>query len=120
MAQKVPIGKRKGNIKNTSVIPRPVTPVTGRGNPFLFLDSSIFPRGVKENGLPRRFAPRNDRGLLYVAFSFSNRQSLYTGDVALRIAPLYQKRQVQRIRIERQDNYSHKECQRANQPSGIV
>ena len=61
MAQKVPIGKRKGNIKNTSVIPRLVTPVTGRGNPFLFLDSSIFPRGVKENGLPRRFAPRNDR-----------------------------------------------------------
>ena len=26
-----------------------------------FIDGSIFPRGVKENGLPRRFAPRNDR-----------------------------------------------------------
>ena len=41
----------------------------------------------KRNGLPRRFAPRNDRGFLYVAFSFSNWQSLYTGAVALRIAP---------------------------------
>ena len=26
-----------------------------------FIDGSIFPLGVKENGLPRRFAPRNDR-----------------------------------------------------------
>ena len=36
MVQGVEVEKRKGNIKNTSVIPRPVTPVTGRGNPFLF------------------------------------------------------------------------------------
>ena len=41
MAQKVPIGKRKGNIKNTSVIPGPVTPVTGLGIRFLFRQQYI-------------------------------------------------------------------------------
>ena len=29
-----------------------------------FLDSSMFYVLCKENGLPRRFAPRNDRGVL--------------------------------------------------------
>ncbi len=72
----LPIGKREGDVKKTPVIPpkgtrrqineswyaavaRPVTDVTGRGNPF-FLDGSMFSYGARENGLPRRFAPRND------------------------------------------------------------
>ena len=59
MVQGVEVEKRKGNIKKSSVIPRPVlTLVVGIR---FFIDGSIFPLGVKENGLPRRFAPRNDR-----------------------------------------------------------
>ena len=55
----MPIGKRQGNIKKASVIPRSVTDVTGRGNPFLFRVGSMFQCGVKGNGFPRRSAPRD-------------------------------------------------------------
>lgn len=41
MVQGVEVEKRKGNIKNTSVIPRPVTPVTGLGIRFLFRQQYI-------------------------------------------------------------------------------
>ena len=34
--ERVPLGKRQGGIKKTLVIPRPVTDVTGRGNPHPF------------------------------------------------------------------------------------
>ena len=41
----------------------------------------------KRNGLPRRFAPRNDRGFLYVAFSFFQRAISVHWCRWLRIAP---------------------------------
>ena len=59
----LPLYKRQANVQTTTVIPKPVTDVTGRGNPF-FLYSSMFLHSIKENGLPRRFAPRNDRLVL--------------------------------------------------------
>ena len=36
-----------------------------------FIGSHMFLCGVKENGLPRRFAPRNDSGGFYSALSFA-------------------------------------------------
>ena len=66
----MPIGKRQGNIKKASVIPRSVTDVTGRGNPFLFWVGSMFQCGVKGNGLPRRSAPRNDTLFFTLLFLF--------------------------------------------------
>jgi len=45
-----------------------------------FPDSSMFQSSIKENGLPRRFAPRNDSGGFYVALSFTLCSSLGSGD----------------------------------------
>ena len=73
----LPIGKIEGDVKKTPVIPpkgtrrqineswyaavaRPVTDVTGRGNPFLLETAVCFTYSVRGCGLPRRFAPRND------------------------------------------------------------
>ena len=45
-----------------------------------FPDSSMFQYSIKENGLPRRFAPRNDSGGFYVALSFAVCSRLNSGD----------------------------------------
>ena len=38
----LPLYKRQANVQTTSVIPKPVTDVTGRGNPFLFQIAVCF------------------------------------------------------------------------------
>ena len=48
---------------------------TGRGNPFLLVAAVCFMRGVRECGLPRRFAPRNDR--LFIPCSIIHRLPLW-------------------------------------------
>ena len=48
---------------------------TGRGNPFLLVAAVCFMCGVRGCGLPRRFAPRNDR--LFIPCSIIHRLPLW-------------------------------------------
>ena len=63
---------------------------TGRGNPHPLCIARKRTSAIRRSGFPRRFAPRNDRGVLYVALSFPNRHFLQNGDpsVANATAPL--------------------------------
>ena len=52
--------RRQINESWYAAVARPVTDVTGRGNPFLLETAVCFTYSVRGCGLPRRFAPRND------------------------------------------------------------
>ena len=65
---------------------------TGRGNPHPLYAAEKHTAVIKRDGFPRRYAPRNDRGVLYIAFSFLQWHFLHTGDPSVSFADSSPKR----------------------------
>ena len=83
-------GKRKSNAK--SVCHCETGAHTGRGNPHPLYAAEKHTAVIKRDGFPRRYAPRNDRGVLYIAFSFLQWHFLHTGDPSVSFADSSPKR----------------------------
>ena len=60
---------------------------TGCGNPHPLCTTPKSRTYQRRNGFPRRCAPRNDRGFLYIAFSFPKWHFLYPGDPSVGLTP---------------------------------